>query len=90
MSERITVEGSGDTVASLALAVKATEYLQLAKLLEENYYSVKLAERNEERCLYLADVLNNTLVLRGDGTDKFFLKEERNFSIRCLHRINTM
>ena len=50
--------------------------LRLAKLLEENYYSVKLAERNEERCLYLADVLNNTLVLRGDGTDKFFLKEE--------------
>lgn len=36
MSERITVEGSGDTVASLALAVKATEYLQLAKLLEES------------------------------------------------------
>ena len=50
--------------------------LRLAKLLEENNYSVKLAERNEERCLYLADVLNNTLVLRGNGTDQVFLKEE--------------
>ena len=50
--------------------------LRLAKLLEEKNYSVKLAERNEDRCLYLADVLNNTLVLRGNGTDQVFLKEE--------------
>ena len=49
---------------------------RLARYLEESGYSVKLAEIDEERCLYLADQLHETLVLRGDGTDQIFLREE--------------
>lgn len=50
--------------------------LRLARLLEESGYGVKLAEIDEERCRYLADVLHSSLVLRGDGTDHVFLREE--------------
>ncbi len=48
----------------------------LAKYLEEMGYNVKLAEVDEARSLFLADQLHDTLVLRGDGTDRVFLKEE--------------
>ncbi|MBQ4132688.1 MAG: Trk system potassium transporter TrkA [Desulfovibrionaceae bacterium] len=48
----------------------------LARYLEDLGYSVKLAEVDEERSLFLAEKLHDTLVLRGDGTDRFFLKEE--------------
>ncbi len=50
--------------------------LRLAQLLEKMGYSVKLAEIDEGRCLHLAEVLHSTLVLRGDGTDQMFLREE--------------
>ena len=48
----------------------------LARHLEELGYNVKLAELNEARSLFLAEQLQDTLVLRGDATDRFFLKEE--------------
>lgn len=50
--------------------------LWLAQLLEARGYAVKLAERDEGRCIYLANVLHSTLVLKGDGRDQVFLKEE--------------
>ena len=43
--------------------------LKLAKSLEDLKLNVKIIERNEERCELLAEVLNNTLVIHGDGTD---------------------
>jgi trk system potassium uptake protein TrkA len=33
-------------------------------------------DKSEARCQYLAEKLNSTLVLRGDGTDQDFLREE--------------
>ncbi len=51
--------------------------LRLARLLEEyGVYSVKIMDKDEERCHVLADTLNSALVLHGDGADQDFLLEE--------------
>ncbi|TVM15868.1 Trk system potassium transporter TrkA [Oceanidesulfovibrio indonesiensis] len=49
---------------------------KLATLFERKGYHVKLVDKNEERCQFLAGVLNKTIVLNGDGTDQDFLLEE--------------
>ncbi len=51
--------------------------LRLAQLLEKyGDYHVKLMDKDEARCDYLADTLNDTLVLRGDGADMDALLQE--------------
>ena len=50
--------------------------LKLAKSLEDLKLDIKVIERDEERCEYLAEQLNNTLVINGDGTDLELLNEE--------------
>ena len=42
----------------------------------ENRMNVKLIEKNKQECTLLADELNNTLVINGDGRDVELLKEE--------------
>ncbi|HJA08577.1 MAG TPA: Trk system potassium transporter TrkA [Candidatus Mailhella merdigallinarum] len=48
----------------------------LARLFEDKGVDVKLIERDATRCEELADILDGTLVLHGDGTDKALLEEE--------------
>jgi trk system potassium uptake protein TrkA len=48
----------------------------LANQLSEFGASVKLIEKNKERCQYLSTKLNNVMVLYGDGTDIGMLLEE--------------
>lgn len=50
--------------------------LRLARLLENKGVDTKLIDISEERCEQLADQLQGTLVLHGDGTDKSLLQEE--------------
>ena len=50
--------------------------LRIAQLLESERYAVKLVERRQDRCEELAKLLNDTLVLHGDGTDARTLVEE--------------
>lgn len=50
--------------------------LKLASLFEVRGYHTKLMDRDAERCMHLAEKLNKTIVLHGDGTDQDFLKEE--------------
>lgn len=50
--------------------------LFLSKKLAEFNVSVKVIERDKERCYYLAERLENVIVLNGDGTDINLLKEE--------------
>lgn len=50
--------------------------LFLSKKLAEFNVSVKVIERDKERCYYLAECLENVIVLNGDGTDINLLKEE--------------
>ena len=49
---------------------------RLARMLEEMALSVKLVEKRASRCDYLADRLNRTVVLHGDGSDQSLLVEE--------------
>ncbi len=48
----------------------------LADKLSEFGTSVKIIERNEERCRYLSTHLNDVMVLHGDATDLTLLTEE--------------
>ncbi|HSW35173.1 MAG TPA: Trk system potassium transporter TrkA, partial [Candidatus Limnocylindrales bacterium] len=52
--------------------------MQLAKLLEESKrsFTVKLIEKNEERCEELCCHLDRTLILQGDATEIAMLREE--------------
>jgi len=50
--------------------------LRLASLLEENLIYCKIIEQNPDRCAYLAEHLNKTIVLHGDGSDQGLLAEE--------------
>lgn len=58
--------------------------LQLAQILEQNY-RVKLIERDPDRARYLSEILDKTIVLRGDAADEDILLEENieNVDIFC-------
>jgi trk system potassium uptake protein TrkA len=49
---------------------------RLARLLEEKSIYTKIIEKNQERCGYLADRLNKSVILHGDGSDQELLSEE--------------
>jgi trk system potassium uptake protein TrkA len=53
---------------------------RLAGLLEENSVQTKIIEKNPDRCTMLAENLNKSVVLCGDGSDQSLLTEE---NIRC-------
>lgn len=50
--------------------------LKLAKSLDGLKIKIKIIERDEERCDYLSQELNNALIIHGDGTDLELLNEE--------------
>ena len=49
---------------------------RLASLLEKKNIYTKLIEKNEKRCVQIAERLNKTVVLHGDGSDQDLLREE--------------
>lgn len=61
---RILIIGGGDIGTALA-----TE-------LEKKHVSAKIIEKDAERCTYLAEQLEKTVVLEGDGTEQALLQEE--------------
>jgi len=50
--------------------------LRLALLLEEKMIYTKIIEKDADRCIQLADRLNKSIVLHGDGSDQELLREE--------------
>lgn len=42
----------------------------------ENDFNVKLIEIDKDRCVYLSDLLNNTLIINGDARDTEILEDE--------------
>lgn len=63
-------------VRSACVVGGGTIGLRLARHLEGKGVTVKLIDRNMERCDALAAELNNTMVLLGDGTDAHLLRAE--------------
>lgn len=49
---------------------------RLAITLENNNISTKIVDIDEKRCRHLADSMNKTIVLNGDGSDQSLLMEE--------------
>lgn len=49
---------------------------RLAELLEARSISIKVIDKNPDRCALLAEKLNQTVVLCGDGSDQTLLDEE--------------
>lgn len=49
----------------------------LAEKLSRANISVTLIEKDKERCQELSEILNNALIIHGDGTDIHLLEEER-------------
>ena len=62
--------------------------LKLAKKLEELKINVKIIERSEERCELLAEELNHSLVIKGDGTDLELLNEVFQYVPKALEKIS--
>lgn len=50
--------------------------LRMARLLEEKSINIKMIEKDQKRCTELAEQLNKTVVLHGDGSAQELLKEE--------------
>lgn len=50
--------------------------IYLTWLLEDLGMSVKIIELNKDRCLLLSEILNNALIICGDGTDQEVLDNE--------------
>ncbi|SFM63326.1 Trk system potassium transporter TrkA [Thermodesulforhabdus norvegica] len=50
--------------------------LKLAQTLEARNYSVKIVEKNAQRCDHLSSLLQRAVVIKGDGTDRDLLLEE--------------
>lgn len=48
----------------------------LAQRLEKNKIQVTLVEQNKKRCQELTEILDNVLIIHGDGTDILLLEEE--------------
>lgn len=65
-----------DSVKNIAIIGGGNVGLKLAKSLEGLKYKAKIIERNEARCEFLSEQLQNTLVINGDGTDLELLNEE--------------
>jgi trk system potassium uptake protein TrkA len=61
---RIMILGGGDIA------------VELAQRLEKKGITTKLIENDEQRCEEIADKLEKTIVLRGNGTDQELLEEE--------------
>lgn len=61
--KRVMIAGGGNIGLRLALAL-------------ESRYQIKIIERNAERCRFLAETLNDSIVLRADAADESVLIEE--------------
>ncbi len=67
---------SASSMRSAVLIGGGSVGFMLASQLEQAGIRVKLIEQDKNRCLYLADKLQNSLILHGDGTDLELLEGE--------------
>lgn len=78
MAEMVKLVGGGQAPVRKVMLVGGGDIgLLVAQILEEERTDVRLIERDAERCKELSELLDNTTVLHGDGTDLNLLKSER-------------
>lgn len=76
LSRRVIDKGKYTDISKVMIIGGGKTGLYLSKRLSELNLSVKIIERSKERCHYLAENLENVIVLHGDGTDLDLLEEE--------------
>ena len=76
LSKRVLEKGKYTDLQKVMIIGGGKTGLFLAQKLADFNVSVKIVERSKERCYYLAEHLENVIVLHGDGTDVNLLEEE--------------
>ena len=76
LSKKVIEKGKYTDVQKVMIIGGGKTGLYLSRRLSELNLSVKIIEKSKERCHYLAENLENVIVLHGDGTDIELLEEE--------------
>jgi trk system potassium uptake protein TrkA len=76
LSKRVFEKGKYTDLQKVMIIGGGKTGLFLSQKLADFNISVKLVERNKQRCYYLAEHLDNVIVLHGDGTDISLLEDE--------------
>ena len=87
MSETLEAFGHEEKISKKILIIGGGNIgFNLAKNLEESVDSVrvKIVEKNKDRAEFLANNLNNTIIINGDGLDEESL-EEANLGLSLIH-----
>ena len=73
----LTLLGKKESIVERVMVIGGGRMgLRVAQMLEAERFKVKLVEQRQERCQELSEVLKDTLILHGDGTDVRSLLEE--------------
>jgi trk system potassium uptake protein TrkA len=73
----LTLLGKKESIVERVMVIGGGRMgLRVAQMLEAERFKVKLVERRQDRCEELSELLKNTLILHGDGTDVRTLLEE--------------
>ena len=70
------IGGAADPAKSVMIVGGGRIGHYVAKTLEERNLTVKVIERDVERCKFLLKSLNKSVILHGDGSDRKLLEEE--------------
>jgi trk system potassium uptake protein TrkA len=77
VNEILTLLGKEESIVERVMVIGGGRMgLRVAQLLEAEGFKVKLVEQRQERCEELSELLKETLILHGDGTDVRTLVEE--------------
>jgi len=77
LNEVLKIFGSkADPIRNILIVGGGNIGMRLALELEGRQYHIRLIEQEMDRCNFLAEKLNSTIVLHGDGTDRELLEEE--------------
>lgn len=73
----LTLLGKKESIVERVMVIGGGRMgLRVAQMLEAERFKVKLVEQRQDRCEELSELLKNTLILHGDGTDVRTLLEE--------------
>ncbi|NYT19810.1 MAG: Trk system potassium transporter TrkA [Methanosarcinales archaeon] len=68
--------GPEKNVSRVLIIGGGTVGFYVAKLIEKSHATIKIIEKDRDRCEFIAEALPKVLVLKGNGTDLNLLKEE--------------
>jgi trk system potassium uptake protein TrkA len=77
VNDILTLLGKEESIVERVMVIGGGRMgLRVAQLIEAEGFKVKLVEQRQERCEELSELLKETLILHGDGTDVRTLVEE--------------